>query len=260
MCTFFKFQDIKPLHPPTGCNIPNALTDPTSILSQDTSRGNSLNTPKIWLDPKDRLQKTIQLLQKLYPKAKTALNWKDPLELLIATMLSAQTTDVRVNIVTQTLFKKYHTPEDYTNVDIKELEADIHSTGFYHNKAKNLKACCKMLVEKYHSQVPKTMEELVELPGVARKTANIVLYNAYGVTAGIAVDTHVMRLSQRLGFTEHTDQNKIEADLMAITPKEKWMPLTDLLIFHGRQVCAAKKPRCDICVLNEICPSAFTFG
>jgi endonuclease III len=218
-----------------------------------------VKTPKIWLDPKERCQKTIQLLEKLYPEAKSALNYTNPLEILVATILSAQTTDVRVNIVTQTLFKKYRTPQDYANADLIELEQDVHSTGFYHNKAKNLKACCKLLVERFHSQVPKTMEDLLELPGVARKTANIVLYNAYGVTAGVAVDTHVMRLSQRLGFTDLKDQNKIEQDLMAITPKDKWMPLTDLLIFHGRQVCNAKKPRCEICVLNEICPSAFTF-
>jgi endonuclease-3 len=219
-----------------------------------------LKKPEIYLEPKQRLEKIIELLEKQYPTAKTALNYTSPLEILIATMLSAQTTDVTVNTVTKTLFKKYHTPEDYANADIKALEQDIHSTGFYHNKAKNLKNCCKLLVEKFHSQVPKTMEELVELPGVARKTANIVLYNAYGVTVGVAVDTHVMRLSQRLGLTEQKDQNKIEQDLMRITPKEKWMPLTDLLIFHGRQVCMAKKPNCGGCVLNKICPSAFTFG
>jgi endonuclease-3 len=219
-----------------------------------------LKKPEIYLEPKQRLEKIIALLEKQYPTAKTALNYTSPLEILIATMLSAQTTDVTVNTVTKTLFKKYHTPEDYANADIKALEQDIHSTGFYHNKAKNLQNCCKLLVEKFHSQVPKTMEELVELPGVARKTANIVLYNAYGVTVGVAVDTHVMRLSQRLGLTEQKDQNKIEQDLMRITPKEKWMPLTDLLIFHGRQVCMAKKPNCGVCVLNKICPSAFTFG
>jgi endonuclease III len=219
-----------------------------------------MNKPEIYLEPKQRTQKIIEHLQKQYPNAKTALNYTSPLEILVATMLSAQTTDVTVNIVTKTLFKKYHTPEDYANADIKELEQTIHSTGFFHNKAKNLQNCGKMLVEKFHSQVPKTMEELIELPGVARKTANIVLYNAYGVTAGIAVDTHVMRLSQRLGLTEQKDQNKIEQDLMKITPKEKWMPLTDLLIFHGRQVCMAKKPNCAGCVLNKICPSAFTFG
>ena len=175
-------------------------------------------------------------------------------------MLSAQTTDERVNIVTQKLFKKYRAPEDYANTDIKELEADIYSTGFYHNKARNLQKCCQLLVEKYHSQVPKTMGELLELPGVARKTANIVLYNAYGKIEGIAVDTHVHRLSQRLGLTENEDATKIEQDLMEITPKEKWMKLTDVLIFHGRQVCFARKPNCSECVLNKICPCAFAFG
>ncbi len=214
----------------------------------------------MYLDPKLRTLRIIELLEKQYPNAKTALNFANPLEILVATMLSAQTTDVTVNVVTQKLFKKYHTAQDYANADIKELEIDIHSTGFYHNKAKNLKNCCQLLVEKFHGQVPKTMEELLELPGVARKTANIVLFNAFGITAGIAVDTHVTRLSQRLGLTEQKDQNKIEKDLMQITPSEKWMPLTDLLIFHGRQVCTAKKPRCEICVLNKICPSAFTFG
>ncbi len=218
-----------------------------------------MGTPKLYLEPRQRILKIIEHLEKLYPNAKTALNWSNPLELLVATILSAQTTDVQINIVTKTLFKKYKTAEDYANVDIKELEQDIHSTGFYHNKARNLKGCCQLLVNKFNGQVPGTMDELLELPGVARKTANIVLYNAYGVTAGIAVDTHVNRLSQRLGLTQQKDQNKIEQDLMAITPKEKWMPLTDLLIFHGRQVCMAKKPKCDVCVLSKICPSAFTF-
>lgn len=219
-----------------------------------------MKTPEIWLDPKERVRKTIELLEKQYPDAKTALNWANPLELLVATMLSAQTTDVQVNLVTQKLFKKYRKAEDYANADIKELEQDIHSTGFYHNKAKNLKACCQLLVAKFHSQVPKTMDELLELPGVARKTANIVLYNAYGIIVGIAVDTHVRRLSERLGLTLQKDQDKIEQDLMIIAPKENWMRLTDLLIFHGRQVCIAKKPKCELCVLNKICPSAFTFG
>jgi endonuclease III len=219
-----------------------------------------LKRPEIFLEPKPRTEKIIELLEKQFPNAKTALNYTNPLEILVATMLSAQTTDVTINRVTKTLFKKYLTTEDYASADIKELEQDIHSTGFYHNKAKNLQKCCQLLVEKFHSQVPKTMEELLELPGVARKTANIVLYNAYGTIAGIAVDTHVMRLSQRLGITEQKDQNKIEKALMQITPKEKWMELTDLLIFHGRQVCVAKKPKCEVCVLNKFCPSAFTFG
>ncbi len=175
-------------------------------------------------------------------------------------MLSAQTTDERVNIVTKTLFKKYHTPQDYANVDIKELEQDIRSTGFYHNKARNLQNAAELIVEKYNSQVPKTMEELLELPGVARKTANIVLYNAYGTIAGIAVDTHVRRVSGRLGLTESENPAKIEQDLMKIAPEEKWMELTDLLIFHGRQVCFSRKPKCEACVLNKFCPCAFAFG
>lgn len=206
------------------------------------------------------MTKIIELLEKQFPNAKTALNYSNPLEILVATMLSAQTTDVTVNTVTKALFKKYHTPEDYANANLKELEQDIHSTGFYHNKARNLQKCCQLLVEKFHFQVPKTMEELLELPGVARKTANIVLYNAYGTVVGIAVDTHVRRLTERLGLTQQKNQDKIEQDLMQLTPKEKWMKLTDLLIFHGRQVCMAKKPKCEACVLNKICPSAFTFG
>ena len=219
-----------------------------------------MKSPQICLAPQQRALKVIELLEKEYPNAKTALNYTNPLELLVATMLSAQTTDERVNIVTKTLFKKYKTPEDYANADIKELEQDVRSTGFYHNKASNLKKSCQMLVEKYNSQVPKTMNQLIELPGVARKTANIVLFNAYGTIAGIAVDTHVRRLSQRLGLTDQNDPAKIEQDLMKIVPKDKWMLLTDLLIFHGRQVCTAKKPKCEICLLNKICPSAFTFG
>jgi endonuclease III len=216
--------------------------------------------PEIYLEPKLRVAKVIELLEEQFPDAKTALNYSNPLEILIATMLSAQTTDERVNIVTKNLFKKYRTPEDYANIDIKELEQDIRSTGFYHNKAKNLQNTAKLLVEKFNSQVPRTMEELIELPGVARKTANIVLYNAYDVIAGIAVDTHVLRVSGRLGLTESEDPSRIEQDLMKITPKDKWMELTDLLIYHGRQVCIARKPKCEICGLNKYCPCAFQFG
>lgn len=219
-----------------------------------------MKNPEIYLEPKARVANVIELLEKQYPDAKTALNYSNPLEMLVATMLSAQTTDATVNVVTRNLFKKYRTPEDYAYADIKELEQAIHSTGFYHNKARNLQKCCQMLVEKYHSQVPKTMEELLELPGVARKTANIVLYNSYGVIAGIAVDTHVRRLSQRLGLAETDDAEKIEQTLMQITPKEKWMKLTDLLILHGRQICIAQKPKCDVCTLNKVCPCAFAFS
>jgi len=215
-----------------------------------------LKTPQINLTPEQRVLKIIELLEKLYPDAKTALNYTNPLEILVATILSAQTTDERVNIVTKTLFKKYKTPADYANVDIKELEQDIHSTGFYHNKARNLQQCCQLLITKFDSQVPKTMSELIELPGVARKTANIVLYNSFGVVEGIAVDTHVRRLSQLLGLANTDNPEKIEQELMKITPKEAWMKITDLLIFHGRQVCIARRPKCAMCVLNKICPSA----
>jgi endonuclease-3 len=188
-----------------------------------------------------------------------ALHYSNPLELLVATMLSAQTTDEGVNRVTETLFKKYKKPEDYANAEMNELEEDIRSTGFYHKKAKNLKNSARMLVEKFNSKVPKTMEDMIELPGVARKTANIVLSNAYNVVAGIAVDTHVRRLTKRLGLSKSNDPDKIETDLMNLVPREKWMRITDLLIFHGRRVCQAKKPNCVQCVLNKICPSAFTF-
>jgi len=215
--------------------------------------------PEVYLEPKARAQKIIELLEKEHKDAKIALRYSNPLELLVATILSAQATDEQINKITPSLFKKYKKAEDYANIDVKELEQDIKSSGFYHNKARNIKNCCKMLVDKYNSKVPKTMDELLELPGVARKTANIVLTNAYGIVAGIAVDTHVRRLAQRLGLTENNDPNKIETDLMNIVPKEKWMRITDLLIFHGRRVCTAKKPNCAGCILNKICPSAFTF-
>jgi endonuclease III len=208
-------------------------------------------------DKAARVLKIIELLEREYPDAKTALRYSSPLEILVATILSAQCTDKQVNIVTASLFKKYRTAKDYADADLAELEADIRSTGFYRNKAKNLKNSGKMLVEKYGSMVPDTMEELVELPGVARKTANIVLSNAYGIVVGVAVDTHVRRLSKLLGLTENTDPNKIEADLMDVVPKSQWKRITDLLIFHGRNVCVARKPRCGVCSLNKICPSAF---
>jgi endonuclease-3 len=211
------------------------------------------------LDNKTRVLEIIELLEKEHPDAKIALNYTNPLELLVATILSAQCTDRRVNIVTNALFKKYRKAEDYANADLEELEEDIRPTGFYRNKARNIKKCCQILVEKFNSQVPKTMEEMLELPGVARKTANIVLSNAYGVIEGIAIDTHVRRLARRLRLTEHEDPNKIESDLMKIVPKDKWMKFTDLLIFHGRRICVARKPKCGICVLNKLCPSAFTF-
>lgn len=211
-------------------------------------------------DNKNRVLGIIELLEKEHANAKIALDYSSNLELLVATILSAQCTDKRVNMVTKKLFKKYRKAEDYANVNLKEFEEDIKPTGFYRNKAKNIKRCCQLLVEKFNSKVPKTMSELLELPGVARKTANIVLSNAYGVIEGIAVDTHVRRLAKRLGLSKHEDPNKIERDLMEIVPKDRWMRITDLLIFHGRRICTARKPKCKICVLNRFCPSAFTFN
>ena len=208
---------------------------------------------------RSRVLRIIGLLEKEFPGAKIALNYTNPLELLVATILSAQCTDERVNIVTRLLFKKYRKAEDYANADLAELEGKIRSTGFYRNKARNIKNAGEMLVERFDSQVPRTMEEILELPGVARKTANIVLQNAYGVVEGIAVDTHVRRVAARLGLTVNENPDKIEQDLMAIMSRDKWMTITDLLIFLGRRVCTAKKPKCEACVLNKICPSAFTF-
>jgi endonuclease III len=210
-------------------------------------------------DRKARASTTIRLLEKKYPQAKIALKYSNPLELLVATILSAQCTDERVNKVTENLFQKYRNAEDYAKADLAELELDIKPTGFFRNKAKNIKQTSNILVDRFNSRVPRTMEELLQLPGVARKTANIVLQNAYGVIDGIAVDTHVRRLSKRLGLTENEDPDKIEKDLMEIVQKNEWMRITDLLIFLGRNVCVAKKPKCGVCVLNKICPSAFSF-
>ena len=208
-------------------------------------------------EDKTRVLRIIKLLEEEHPDARIALHYGNPLELLIATILSAQCTDERVNILTKTLFKKYRHPEDYANADLKELEQEIRSTGFYHNKAKNIKKCCQMLVEKFDSKIPETMQELLELPGVARKTANVVLSNAYGIIEGIIIDTHVRRLAQRLELTKNDNPDKIEEDLMKLVPKAHWLRFADLLIFHGRRVCTAKKPRCEACIINKLCPSAF---
>jgi endonuclease-3 len=212
------------------------------------------------LELKENVGKVLVMLEREYPDAKITLEFNNPFELLVATILAAQCTDVKVNQVTRSLFKKFRTPEDYKKVDSATLEEEIRSTGFFKAKAKHIKNACRMLVDQYGSQVPQTMEELTKLPGVARKTANIVLSNAYGITEGIAVDTHVFRLVKRLGFTQSKTREKMETDLMQIVPKEKWLRFSDLLIFHGRKVCIAKKPKCSQCVLNDLCPSAFTFG
>ncbi len=205
---------------------------------------------------KKKVVEIIDLLEKVHPDAKLALKWSNPLELLVATILSAQCTDERVNKVTEHLFKKYRTAEDYANANLEEFEQDIRSISFYRTKARNIKRVCQTLVEKYNSEVPKTMEDLLSLPGVARKTANVVLSNAYGILEGIIVDTHVRRVSRRLGLTGETDSYKIEKDLMRIVPREKWLRFADLLIFHGRRICTARNPKCGECILNKICPSA----
>jgi endonuclease III len=202
-------------------------------------------------DPRE----VLDLLGGEYPDApQVALDSAGPLQLLIATILSAQCTDARVNIVTKTLFKKYKTAEDYANAPIPELEKEIRSTGFYHNKAKNIRAAARMILDEFGGKVPDTMEGLLRLPGVARKTANIVLTGAYGNVEGIAVDTHVMRLSQRIGLARAADPKKIEQELMAKFPKDSWVRINKLLVAHGRATCQARKPMCDECVLGGICP------
>ena len=191
-----------------------------------------------------------------YPDARTELDWSNPLELLVATILSAQTTDVQVNRVTESLFSKYRTAEDYADSTPDELEEDIRPTGFYRNKARSLRGMASALVEEHGGEVPRTMSELVALPGVGRKTANVVLGNAFGVNEGIVVDTHVRRVSGRLGLTESQDPVKIEQDLMEVVPEEDRTIFSHLLILHGRRTCKARKPDCPNCILNDICPSA----
>ena len=209
--------------------------------------------------PKNDVNKIIPLLKKEYPGFTTALLHANPLQLLVSTILSAQCTDARVNIVTKPLFRKYKTARDYADADLKEFEQEIRSTGFYHNKAKNVIGAAKMIIDKFRGKVPDSMEELIQLPGVARKTANIVLSHGYGKIEGIAVDTHVRRVSFRLGLTKNEDPVKIERDLMNITPKKEWAHLSDLLIAHGRAICAAGKPKCPECVLGSLCPSKKLF-
>jgi len=205
-----------------------------------------------------RIEELIRRLRRLYPNAKTALRHSNPLELLIATILSAQCTDEMVNKVTAELFKKRRTAADYAEAPIEELEKDIHSLGFFRNKARAIKACCKTLVEKHGGQVPDSMEELVKLDGVGRKTANVVLGNAFGRNEGVVVDTHVARLARRLGLTEQTNPEKIEQDLAAKIPRDLWTEFSHCLIWHGRRRCSARRPQCEACELRDLCPSADT--
>lgn len=205
----------------------------------------------------EQVQTIIAELRTLYPDAKCSLDFTNPLELLVATQLSAQCTDERVNVVTKSLFQKYRTVEDYATVSQEELEQDINSTGFYRNKAKNIRAAAQRILTDFNSEVPHTMPELLSLAGVARKTANVVLGNAFGIVEGFVVDTHIGRLSQRFGWTKNTDPVKIEQDLMRIIPQKDWLDLSHLMIYHGRAICIARRPLCEQCTLAPVCPSAF---
>ena len=202
---------------------------------------------------KERVRKVIRSLKRAYPDAKCSLNHANAFELLIATILSAQCTDARVNIVTQDLFRKYRKPEDYLKVSPKELQRDIRTTGFFRNKTKSIKAATQAITDRHGGQVPQTMEELVELGGVGRKTANVVLGNAFHVNVGVVVDTHVQRISQRLDLTKETEPVKIERDLMRTIPKERWILFSHQVILHGRALCVARKPRCSECALDPVC-------
>lgn len=204
---------------------------------------------------RERMGEALGRLKKTYPAAAPALNFTTPFELLVATILSAQCTDKQVNVVTESLFEKYASPGDYLDAAPEELEADIFTTGFYRNKAANIRKCCRALIALHGGEVPSGMEELTDLAGVGRKTANVVRGNAFGIP-GIAVDTHVKRLSGLLGFTKHTDPDRIESDLVEIVPEPDWTGLGHLLAAHGRKTCVARRPKCGECVLSDLCPSA----
>ena len=207
-------------------------------------------------DKQQQANAVIDWLKQAYPSAHCALNHTNALELLIVTILSAQCTDERVNIVTETLFRKYRNVQDFASVAQEELERDIHSTGFFRNKAKNIRAACEMILQEHGGEIPAEMEKLLALPGVARKTANVVLGNAFGIASGVVVDTHVSRVSQRLALTEETVPEKIEKDLMQLIPETDWVLFSHLLISHGRAICQARKPKCAECGLEPICPSS----
>jgi endonuclease III len=204
--------------------------------------------------------KLARRLAEHYPDARCSLDFQSPLELLVATILSAQCTDQRVNLVTKTLFRKYPSASHYARADIAELERDIQSTGFFHNKAKSIQNCCRTLLEQYEGQVPEDMEKLVKLPGVGRKTANVVLGTAFDIAVGVVVDTHVARITRRLGLTAQKDPEKIETDLMGQFAQKEWIALAHRLIQHGRRCCTAKKPKCDECPLESLCPKIGVTG
>jgi endonuclease-3 len=219
------------------------------LIFSPTYTGPQLGSP-------EQVHAIITELRRLYPNAACTLHFSNPLELLIATQLSAQCTDERVNVVTTQLFQKYRSVEDFATASQEDLEQDIRPTGFYRNKAKNIRATCQRLITAYGGEVPRTMEDLLTLPGVARKTANVVLGNGFGIVVGFVVDTHVGRLARRFGWTQQTDAVKVEQDLMRIIPQQDWLDLSHLLIFHGRAICDARKPLCEQCTLAHLCPSA----
>jgi endonuclease-3 len=206
-------------------------------------------------DKQERTKKIIAGLRKAYPNAHCELNYSSPLELLVATILSAQCTDKRVNLVTRELFKNYHTARDYAEAPLADLEQAIKTAGFFRNKAKNIQACCRKLVEKHGGEVPRTMDELTHLDGVGRKTANVVLGNAFDINEGVVVDTHVGRLSTRLGLTKETNPEKVEQNLMKLVPREQWTLFSHWLIWHGRRRCDARKPDCTACEIRVLCPT-----
>jgi endonuclease III len=209
------------------------------------------------MEKQERARRILALLLSNYEDAKTELNCRTPFQLLVSVILSAQCTDKRVNIVTKELFKKFKAPKDFATADVKELELAIRSTGFYHNKAKNIIGASKALIESFGGKVPSTMAELITLPGVARKTANVVLSAAFGINEGIAIDTHCIRLTQRWMLTKNKDPVKIERDIMKLIPQKYWGKFSFATVLHGRRICPARKPNCEICFLNKICPSAF---
>jgi len=227
-------------------------------MTTKLTKGRNEKTSKVELKGlRTRTKKIIQLLKDAYPDAKCSLNHSNAFELLVATILSAQCTDERVNIVTADLFRKYRTPEDYLKVPESELQSVIRTTGFFRNKTKSIQGTAKVLTEQYGGRVPETIEELLELPGVARKTANVVMGNAFGVASGVVVDTHVTRLSRRLGLTQQKDPVKIENDLVEIVLRKDWVIFSHLLIAHGRKICKARNPLCAECVVEKHCPSSY---
>jgi endonuclease III len=225
-----------------------------SVATKTATKRSTAGQPSDQGDIKKIAAQVVRLLHRHYPDAKCSLNFQTPLELLVATILSAQCTDERVNIVTQSLFGKYRSAADYARAELAELERDIQSTGFYRNKAKNIQNCCRLLVQQYDGKVPPNIDQLVALPGIGRKTANVILGTAFEIASGVVVDTHVTRLSRRMGLSQQKDAEKIESELMEVVPRKQWVAFSHRMIQHGRNVCVARKPKCDACPLGTICP------